>query len=73
MSLMASERSSANLRRPNTSLELTPTVAPKNRFGRGVGFEPMIGSGGERSSARSRWAAILTVRLLITSEAFSES
>jgi hypothetical protein len=39
------------------SLELTPTVAPKNRFGRGVGFEPMIGSGGERSSARSRWAA----------------
>jgi hypothetical protein len=39
---------------PNMSLELTPTVAPKNRFVRGVGFESMIEWGGERSSARSR-------------------
>jgi len=38
------------------SLELTPTVARKNSYVRGVGFESMIDSGGERSSAPIRWA-----------------
>jgi hypothetical protein len=42
---------------PNMSLELTPTVAPKNRFARGVGFESMIEWGGERSSAPNRYAS----------------
>jgi hypothetical protein len=57
---MRSRRSPERIRRdwtpapPNMSLELTPTVAPKNRFVRGVGFESMIEWGGERSSARSR-------------------
>jgi hypothetical protein len=39
---------------PNTSLELTPTVAPKNRVVRGVGIDRIIESSWERSSARSR-------------------
>jgi hypothetical protein len=38
----------------NTSLELTPTVAPKNKVVVGVGLESMIDSGGERSSAPRR-------------------
>jgi hypothetical protein len=44
---------------PIKSLELTPSVAPKNRVVRGVGIEAMIGSTGERSAAPSRQCIIL--------------